>query len=329
MALDADRRAQLERARAVALLTDCFDLTPDAAELASAPFGTTARIGDQAWIVSMSDDLDALGGVLVWIDRHQPTEVDVVVDHHPGIHARRLALLAPDARVWRTEGKTIAAAEPDDIPEPLPRPDDAAHLEALLVEYGLDVVCEDGILRGELAGLEVVRILHGPDGPVVEAGVGRFDREAAALLHAGRSPEDSIANAVEQVRPHRIEGAVSHAMNRLARERWLRHQIVAAPETVDIDLPALVEPIPPRQNLLEVVPAAVLGVDGDRSVLVVCSVGVDLGLVPAIADLIAIHAPDLVRIVVPERDKLPHLERLVSRVPVPAEIRTITPPWVD
>ena len=27
--------------------------------------------------------LAALGGVLVWIDRHQPTEVDVVVDHHP------------------------------------------------------------------------------------------------------------------------------------------------------------------------------------------------------------------------------------------------------
>lgn len=329
MALDADRRALLERGRAEAILRDHFDVTPDPLELSTAPFGVISRRGDRAWIVSMSDDLAALGGVLVWIDRHQPAEVDLIVDHHAGVHARRAAILAPECRVWKVDVDAVSRAEPQPIADPAPRPADAGALEAGLLDLGLEVVCEDGILRGELAGLEVARILHGPDGPVLEAGVGRFDREAGTLLHAGRAPLDAVADTVAQVRPHRVPGAVSHAVNRLARERWLRQVVLADPPAFDIDFPALVEPVPPRANLVEVTPAAVLGTDGDRTVLLVCSVGVDLGLVPAIADLIAVHEPDVVRIVVPERDRLPHLERLAGRVPLPTEIRTITPPWVD
>lgn len=277
----------------------------------------------------MSDDLAVLGGVFVWIDRHQPAEIDLVVDHHGGVHARRAELLAPECRVWEAVGTDLHRAEPEPIPPALPRPGDTAHLESILTEQQIDVVCEDGLIRGEIAGLEVARILHGPDGPVLEAGVGRFDREAGALLNAGQEPERSVANTAAQVRPHRVHGAVSHAVNRLARERWIRSMIVANPSMVDIDLPELVEPIPPRANLLEVVPAACMGTDGDRRVLVVCSAGVDLGLVPAIADLVRVHEPDAVRIVVPERDRLPHLDRLVSRIPVPTEIRTIAPPWRD
>lgn len=329
MALDADRRAQLERERAVGLLGRCFGVDRDEVEITGAPFGTIARRGDQVWIVSMSDDLAALGGVVVWIDRHQPAEVDLVVDHHAGIHARRLAVLAPECRVWAVSGDTVEPATPDPIPAPPPRPDDAAHLEAVLVDHGLEVVCEDGILRGELAGLEVARILHGPDGPVLEAGVGRFDREAGALLHGGRDPAEAVAATVAQVRPHRTPGAVAHAVNRLARERWLRQLVVADPATVDIAWPALVEPIPPRSGLLEAVPAALMGADGERAVLVVCSVGVDLGLVPAIVDLIAVHEPDEVRVVVPPRDRLPHLERLLERLPVAASLYPIDVPWVD
>lgn len=329
MPLDENRRAQLERARAEALLRGAFDADPGELELHSAPFGVVAHDEHHAWIISMSSDLAVLGGALVWIDHHVPGAIDLVVEHHAGVHARRAGVLAPECRVWQASGGEVAPAVAAPIPEPRSRPDDAAHLEAALVDLGLDVVCEDGILRGELAGLEVARILHGPDGPVLEAGVGRFDREAGVLLHAGRSPVEAVADAAAQVRPHRTLGAVSHAVNRLARERWLRRVVLDDPVAFDIDLAALVEPVPPRANLLEVVPASLLGTDGGRSVLLVCSVGVDLGLVPAIADLIAVHSPDLVRIVVPERDRLPHLERLAGRLPVPTEIRTTDTPWVD
>ncbi|MEQ8841217.1 MAG: hypothetical protein RIB98_09565 [Acidimicrobiales bacterium] len=329
MALDASRRALLERARAEGLLRTHFGLDPEVLEPTAAPFGVIARDGDQAWIVSMSDDLAVLGGVLVWADRHQPDRLELVVDHHGGVHARRAAMLAPECRVWQTDGDALTVATAEPLPVPLPRPDDAAALEGILVDAGLEVVCEDGILRGELAGLEVARILHGPDGPVLEAGVGRFDREAGVLLRAGRDPAEAVRETADRVRPHRTPGAPSHAVNRLARERWLRHVVVDDPAVFDLDLPMLVEPIPPRANLLEDAPAAVLGTDGDRTVLLVCSVGVDLGLIPAVADLVSAHRPSLVRLVVPARDHLPHLDRLVARLPVEAEIRSIATPWVD
>ena len=58
-----------------------------------------------------------------------------------------------------------------------------------------------------------------------------------------------------------------------------------------------------------------------------CTVGADLGVVPAVADLIMRHRPDLVRIVLPQRDVLPHLQQLVTRLGVPTELLGIDPPW--
>jgi hypothetical protein len=329
VAVDADRTARLVRSRAIGLLRTCFALDIDTLDLQGVPFGVIATVDRRAWIVSMSDDLAVLGGVLVWIDRHGLAEVDLIVDHHAGEHARRAGVLAPECRVWEVVGSEVRSAVPAPIPAALDRPEDFAPLESVLSEAGVELVCENGVLRAEVAGLEVARIVRGPDGPVLEAGVGRFDREAGALLHAGRSPMKAVAETVAQVRPHRIRGAVSHPVNRLARERWLRAEVVADPGSVEISMPALVEPIPPRTTLLEAVPAAVLGHDGDRRILVVCSVGADLGLVPAIADLVLAHRPDAVRIVVPERDRLAHLERLVERLPVATEILTVSVPWVD
>ncbi|MEM9202371.1 MAG: hypothetical protein AAGC53_11945 [Actinomycetota bacterium] len=328
MALDADRRAQLERSRAVALLRDHFDV--DASGVAGgAPFGVTVLAGERAWIVSMSDDLAALGGVLVWLDRQTPTDVQLIVEHHGATHARRAQVLAPEVRVWQTAGAAVEPAVAEPVPPAMPRPDGTAALEAMMLDEGLEVVCEDGILRGEFAGLEVARILEGPDGPTLEAGVGRFDREAGVLLHGERSSGEALHDAVAQVRPHRTRGAVSHAVNRLARERWLRHLIVQEPALAGVSFPELVEPVPPRANLLDVAPASLLGRDGPRRVLVVCSVGVDLGLVPAICDLVLVHQPDEVRVALPARDRLPYVERLIARLPVPAQMLSISVPWVD
>jgi hypothetical protein len=44
---------------------------------------------------------------------------------------------------------------------------------------------------------------------------------------------------------------------------------------------------------------------------------------------VSLHAPSEVRIVMPERDRLPYVERLASRLPVPASFRSIGTPWVD
>lgn len=329
MALDPARQAALEQARAVGLLRTCFDVEPSSAHIEALPFGVTARSGARGWIVSRSDDHAVLGGVLLWVDRHGPTEVDLVVDHHAGIHARRAEVVAPEIRVWRTEADRVVEAEVEPLAEPEPPPPGTERLEALLSEAGLEVVCEAGVVRGELAGLEVARLTDGPDGPRVEVGVGRFDREAGALLHPGRDALTALHDVIAQIEPHRREGAVGHPVNRLARERWLRATITADPTVLDLDDAVPIEPVPPRQSIREPGPASLLGRAGEARILVVCSVGVDLGLVPEIADLHRRHEPDGIRVVLPDRDRLPAPEQLLARMPVPTVVCSVPVPWSE
>ncbi|MEM8708608.1 MAG: hypothetical protein AAGE98_19250 [Actinomycetota bacterium] len=329
MSLDPARRAGLERARAAAIARDHFELDAelDSVSLDAAPFGVVVASEAHAVVVSSADELGLLGGVLVWLDRNPRSRADLVVEHHAGVQARRAQVLAPELTVHALDGAAVGPATADPITDPHPVADDIAPLVALIERSGAQAVIEDGIVRAEVAGLEVGRVVDGPGGSVLEVGVGRFDREAGALLHADRPIEPTLVDTIEQVRGHRTSGAPLHAVNRIGRERWLRDRVRRDPAIAGIDAPVLVEPIPPRTSLLEPSAAALLGdVDG-RSVLVVCSVGVELGLVPATADLVSRHAPDEVRFVLPARDRLPYLERLAQRLRVPVSFADIDVPW--
>jgi hypothetical protein len=62
-------------------------------------------------------------------------------------------------------------------------------------------------------------------------------------------------------------------------------------------------------------------------VLVVCSVGVDLDLVPTTADLILREHPDRVVLVTPGRDQLPVQRALAERLAVPADLVAVEGAW--
>ena len=333
MSLDPARRAGLERARALAIARDHLHLDTEGATVDAAPFGVAVRVGAgstvTAVIVSSVDDLSVLGGALVWLDRNPAAVAHLVVEHHTGIHARRAAVLAPDLQLHGLTGSDVHSAVVAPIAEPRRAPDDITPLVAMIERSGAQAVTEDGIVRAEVAGLEVGRVVVGPKGSSLEVGVGRFDREAGALLHADRPVEPTLVSTIDQIRKHRTAGAVAHPVNRIGRERWLRELVRVDPSLAGITDPELVEPVPPRTSLLEASAAALLGVDGGRRVLVVFSVGVELGLVPAAADLVAAHRPDEVRFVLPARDRLPYLERLVERLGVPVSFADIKVPWVD
>ncbi len=328
MTLDPARRAGLERSRATAIARDHFAVDIESAAVDAAPFGVVIDASDHAVVVSSSDDLAVLGGVLVWSARNPRSRIDLVVEHHAGVHARRVAVLAPEIQVHALDGSSIASAEPVAAAEPYPTPDDIAPLVAMIERSGADAVVEDGIVRAEVVGLEVGRVVTGPAGSTFEVGVGRFDREAGALLHADRPIEPTLVDTIEQVKQHRRAGAASHPVNRIGRERWLRTLVLADPAIAEIRDPQLVEPVPPRSSLLETRTAALLGTGPDDApVLVVCTVGVDLGVVPEIVDLLAATGAGRVRVVAPSRDHLPYLDDLLGRLPVPASLASIEVPW--
>jgi hypothetical protein len=282
-----------------------------------------------AWVYVHEEADRRLGRALAWAARRHVTGLRLVVEGDAGIAARRLTGFAVDGVVLRSVGRDLVPVEPAPLPpeEPLPSGTDA--YEGLFRSLGLDVVAEHGVVLAEERGLEVARLVHGPGGEAwLEVGVGRFDREAAAVLHADRPDAEALAHVVDRVRPHRLPGAAPHAVNRLGRERWLRHQVLADPSLVGLTDLAAVPSALPRRNLRDPAPAPAVGNDAEgRRVLVVCTAGVDLEALPAAADLVAREAPDRVLLVLPPHDAIASVRAVAAMLRPSAEVVTVAPEW--
>jgi hypothetical protein len=273
----------------------------------------------------------------VWADRRRASDVHLVVEGDAvPVVARRAACFAPAPTVWRIAGTELArvgGAAPAAAPEPAPP---AAALAEMLVDADLEVLVEGGIVRGEVRGLEVARIVHGSssagvplDEPLLEVGVGQADRELTAMLHAGLPPAEQLARVSDIVRQHRRPGAEPHPLNQLVPERWLRATLVDEPSRIGLAELRPAPPAIPRANLRDKGIAVARGAWPDGApVVVACSVGIDLDAVPAAADARQALDPDAdLLVVVPERDAHPVTLALAARLARPAEVVALPGDW--
>jgi len=301
-----------------------------------APFGLGAGLlaGDTAWALVDRDPARSLGAVLAWARRHAASQVHVVVGGEErdaaGVLARRAGAFASPPSVWVAEGRDLAAAPPAAPPAEEPLDSRVARLADVLIDAGVDLVVEHGVLLGEVLGLEVARVVSGRDEPMLELGVGRFDRDATHELYGAAPPADTLAGVVEVVRHHRRPGAAPHPLNRLAPERWLRARLLGEPALVAAAHLEPVAPPLPRANLAQPSVAPAVGTDAAGGpVVAVCSVGIDLDLVPAAADVRLAHAPEDARLVLvlPERDDHPVTRALAAALRHPAGVETVPGDW--
>ena len=272
-----------------------------------------------------------LGGALAWADQ-QGVALHVVADRETGLLARRAAAFAPVPPVWQAIDRELvpAVAAPRPVAPVLGA--EARALIPLIEAAGAEPVEEHGELSGEVAGLEVCRVvstgaLEAPDGVRLDVGIGPHDREAFRLVHGDELSGDALvaalAGVVRTVGPHRRPGAPPHPLNRIARERALRHELIHRPELIGLAELAAAPPPVPRASVKEAVPCVATGrtPDGD-DVVVVCSAGVDLDLVPFAADAreaLAGAATPLL-LAVPAADVLPVTRRLAARLTHPATV---------
>ena len=337
MAVGDEQRQALRAAKLAALIRAAGAPGVDVSAIEPAGGAASAVVvGPVAHLLTEQAGPGAVSGALLWADRHGASSVRLYVDDLAGDVARWAELFDADVEVRQVTGATSvpATAEPPTTGTPGAVADDAA-LRAELRDAGLDVVEEHGVVTGEVRGLEVARLVvwpastGGDDAVHIEAGVGRFDRDATAAMHDGESPEATLRRAIDLVEMHRTARTPTHPLALMARERWLRHSVLERPALVGA---SELEPIATtvlRTSVREPSPAAALGRGADGSALVVvCSVGADLSLVPVAADTRAQVAPDATLVlVVPERDRLPSTERLVSMARGPVELRSVTVPW--
>ena len=291
------------------------------------PGGAAAMQGTIGAVYRAGVATGALGAALLWADRHGVDDLHVLIDADDGHQARRAAMLEAGT-VWqvaRDGAEVVEARALPDEPEPPAGIDD---LIEILERHRLEIVAEHGVVIAELRGLEVARIAPHPAGPQLEVGVGRFDREAGAMLRGGDDLDDRLADALLEVGPHRLVGAEPHPVNRLCRERWLRSLAVDDPSPLRVADLVPVSPARPRPNLRHPVAAPARGVDTDgQPTLVMFSAGVDLDLVPHTSDLVAREGAARVVLAGLARDQLEPIRRLAGRLPVPVSFAALDRPW--
>ncbi|MGB5759484.1 MAG: hypothetical protein WBM50_21400, partial [Acidimicrobiales bacterium] len=121
----------------------------------------------------------------------------------------------------------------------------------------------------------------------------------------------------------RHPGSAAHPLTRVARQRWLRSVLLDEPWRLDLPPLEPVVPLRPRYTVLGREPVAAAG----EATVVVCSVGIDLDLLPEAVDYRQRVDPgaELV-VVVPARDRRLATSALAGLVPR-LRVASIDPPW--
>ncbi len=312
--------------------------------------GSAMVVDGAAWVLIDGPAGRSLGGALAWAIRHDATSLDLIAESDTGLLARRAERFALPIVVWYPVERTLLPA----VAEPLTPPRDAAPVHLAVREMiegsGATFVVEHGVVTGEVRGLEVCRVVDQPttgyfdedgvepisalsaelaadhttsDGVIVEVGVGAPDREAFRIIHGDLPTVDALAEVVATVDGHRRPGASPHPLNRLVPERLVRSRLVDQPSLIGLVSVEPVDPPLPRTGLNDTVPCVASGSDdaGRRS-HIVCSVGIDLDLVPFVADVQA-TTDDPIVVVVPTRDLAPITQELAQLLRAPIAFVTV------
>jgi hypothetical protein len=325
---DPQRRAALLNLKLRALVRDHLghDIG-DVSGTAPVAFGRGAAVVSDgtAWILVAEHPARSLGGALAWAGR-QPAahDVSIIAEAGTGVLARRAELFEHPAAVWHAVERVLVPAIPEAHPAPVDLDPAHADLRELIELGGAEPVVEHGVLAGEVRGLEVCRVVTDvATGEVrLEVGVGAHDREAFLMIHGGRPTVEALADVVAAVESHRRPGAPFHPLNTLGAERFLRWSVLREPERVGAKALHVAAPPVLRANVKDPVPAVALGVTvSGQPVVVVCSTGIDLDLVPFALDARQMHDPEAeLVLVVPRRDASPVTAMLAAAARRPPTI---------
>ncbi len=256
-AADAGRLAAV-KLRAIA---PALGLDPSQVDERDFPYGAGLTQGNRGALYVVRDHIRTIGPTLLWMQKHQLEEIDLVIEGDGGIPARRATALTCELRVWQMQNGTLERAQPAAHLPRIEVPQSHEQFAATIQDCGALPVREHGVLTGEVLGLEVCRVVDTPEGPRLEVGVGAFDRETFQLVNSHRSIEDSLTEVVGIVRSHRQPGAPHHPLGKMAGERLLRHRVMNEPSLIGASSLKPAEPPIPRGGLRESNPCVATGTD--------------------------------------------------------------------
>ncbi len=322
--MEREQRLSLNRSklRKILLKEDCQEI-----DSLIDTSGNGLRGSSTLWVLADQETPEeTLGASLLELTAHENLHLVIYFENLQDAQTtqRRSNALKPSPSIFFFSNEKANQVEPALFDErkfvepPLPE------FEELCLKFDLEKVYEFGTWSGEILGLEVLRVSDNE----IQVGVGKLDREANSLISRGKPVSDVLSSAVEIVRLSRNSESSLHPLSRLVRERWLRADAVANPREYGMESLILLEPLIERKSLRDSMPTAAMGFDekGEK-VLYVFSVGIDIRLVPFIADLMLLELPDRVEVVIPNKDILVPIEKSLKFLNIPLTIRGVVGGW--
>ena len=322
--MEREQRLSLNRSklRKILLKEDCQEI-----DSLIDTSGNGLRGSSTLWVLADQETPEeTLGASLLELTAHENLHLVIYFENLQDAQTtqRRSNALKPSPSIFFFSNGKVDQVEPALFDErkfvepPLPE------FEELCLKFDLEKVYEFGTWSGEILGLEVLRVFDNE----IQVGVGKLDREANSLISRGKPVSDVLSSAVEIVRLSRNSESSLHPLSRLVRERWLRADAVANPREYGMESLILLEPLIERKSLRDSMPTAAMGFDekGEK-VLYVFSVGIDIRLVPFIADLMLLELPDRVEVVIPNKDILVPIEKSLKFLNIPLTIRGVVGGW--
>ena len=285
-------------------------------------------VDDVAWVYVTGRHERSLGPALMWALRNNAKALKLFSSESAGDLARIATHFDFVIEVFEVDAAGVACVAMPKIVEKI----EVSVADEMFAEFiksaGADVVREHGVISGEVCGLEVCRVVRAADSgesdgageSELEIGVGAHDRETFKLLHGRTATIESLRKVIAEVAARRAVGAQVHPLNRLARERILRHYVCQSPQLVGAKSLQVAEPPIVRTNLKDVVPCCAVGVSltGEKMV-VIFSVGVDPDVVSFGADARGqINGSAELIFAMPTRDIVPAVERVAQMLRRPA-----------
>ena len=250
-------------------------------------------VDDVAWVYVTGRHERSLGPALMWALRNNAKALKLFSSESAGDLARIATHFDFVIKVFEIDVAGVACVAMPKIVEKI----EVSVADEMFAEFiksaGADVVREHGVISGEVCGLEVCRVVRAADSgesdgageSELEIGVGAHDRETFKLLHGRTATIESLRKVIAEVAARRAVGAQVHPLNRLARERLLRHYVCQSPQLVGAKSLQVAQPPIVRTNLKDVVPCCAVGMSltGEKMV-VIFNVGVDPDVVSFGAD---------------------------------------------
>jgi hypothetical protein len=282
-----DRRGRLRGIKLQALVREHLGRDIDATVGTFPPGAALVVGGGEAWVLLEDEPERGLGPALAWAIRNGAGALHLLAGRSTGLLARRAGGFRFPIEVWHVDDRNLLPA----VPEPIapPPPASPAHLALVdtIVAGGAEPMVEHGVVTGEVRGLEVCRVVDDRyTGAVrLEVGVGAHDREAFTIIHGDLPTVDALAGVVRAVDEYRRSGVGQHPLKRLVPERLIRWQLQHDPASIGLAAVAPAQPPQPRASVKDRVPCVATASCRDGTpVVLVCSSGVDLDLVPYAID---------------------------------------------